>query len=394
MKRAVQFGAGNIGRGFIGMMLSDSGYQVCFVARNEKQIGLLRRRKQYKVMLANETGDTSIVRNVTALSIHDAEAVVQEVAEAQLVTTAVGAASLKQIAQVIAKGIERRIETGKNGHLHIIACENTIKGSTQLKKWVYAYLKPELHQQADDSISFPDSIVDRIVPIQNNDDPLAVKVEPFYEWVIDKSALKDDFPGINGVIYADQLESYMERKLFTVNTGHCSAAYFGYLAGCFTIQEVMRQPQLKAKVRKVMQETGRMLIHKYNMDAKKHQDYIETTLERFSNPNLTDKISRVGRASLRKLSYNDRLVRPALQASRMGLEVPHLASAIAAALSFDYRGDLDAAKVQTVIRREGIQRAVGHLTGIPKRHPLHQEIIKHYTELNKKYELKRSVAVK
>lgn len=392
--KAVQFGAGNIGRGFIGMLLSDTGYQVCFVARNEKQIALLQRKKQYRVTLANEAGDTSIVRNVTALSIHEAEAVTAQVADADLVTTAVGAASLKHIAEAIARGIERRLEEGQQGTLHVIACENAINGSTQLKKWVYTHLKPELHTLADRLVSFPNSIVDRIVPIQQNDDPLAVKVEPFYEWVIDSGALREDFPGIKGAIYADELDAYVERKLFTVNTGHCSAAYFGYLAGCFTIQETMRQPRLRAKVRKVMQETGRLLMQKYNIDEKQHEAYIETTLERFSNPNLTDKISRVGRSSLRKLSYNDRLVGPALQASRMGLEVPHLAAAIAAALRFDYRGDLDAAKVQTVIRREGIQGAVGRLTGIPRRHPLHQEIVKHYTQLVAHYDTSRKIAVK
>lgn len=390
--KAVQFGAGNIGRGFIGMMLSDAGYQVCFVARNEKQIGLLRRRKQYTVTLANEAEETTVVRNVTALSIHDEEAVAAQVAEARLVTTAVGAGALKHIAGAIARGIRLRLEQGTGESLYVIACENTVKGSLQLKKWVYAHLPQVLHSEADRLVAFPDSIVDRIVPAQKNDDPLSVKVEPFYEWVIDCTALQEDFPGIAGAIFTEELEAYLERKLFTVNTGHCCAAYFGYLEGCFTIQEAMRQPLLKARVRKVMQETGKMLTQKYRMDEKKHQEYIERTLERFANPNLTDHISRVGRSSLRKLSYNDRLVRPALQAIRMGLEVPHLAAAIAAALRFDHRGDADAAKVQTVIRRGGIQKALGQLTGIPVRHPLHREIVKHYVELNQRQGVVQSIA--
>jgi mannitol-1-phosphate 5-dehydrogenase len=379
--RAVQFGAGNIGRGFIGMLLSKSGYEVCFVARNEKQIALLQRKKQYTVTLANAAGDTSVVKNVTALRISDKEAVMAQVAQAELVTTAVGVGSLKHIAEVIARGIELRLSSINPRPLHVIACENAVRGSSQLKKWVYLHLNPALHKQAEELVSFPDSIVDRIVPVQQNEDPLAVKVEPFYEWVIDRTAIRAGFPGIKGVILAGKLESYMERKLYTVNTGHCSAAYFGYLEGYFTIQEVMGQPRLKAKVRRVMQETGKLLVMKYDLDEAEHQDYIELTLERFSNPGLTDKIDRVGRSPLRKLSYNDRLVGPALQASRMGLEVSTLASAIAAALRFDHRNDTDAAKVQAVIRRTGIQDALGQLTGIPVRHPLHREIVKYYTEL-------------
>lgn len=384
--KAVQFGAGNIGRGFIGMLLSGSGFEVCFVARNERQIALLQKRRQYTVTLAGAAGgeDVSVVRNVTALRISDGEAVARQVAEADLVTTAVGAAALKQIAGALARGIELRLRQNSRP-LHIIACENTIRGSSQLKKWVYAHLDPALHELAEERIYFPDSIVDRIVPMQQQEDLLSVRVEPFFEWVIDKGGIGADFPSILGVTLADELEAYMERKLFTVNTGHCCAAYFGYLAGCFTIQEAMKKPLIKIKVRQVMQETGRMLVQKYGLDEKTHVAYIETTLERFANPGLTDRIERVARSPLSKLSYNNRLVSPAMQASRLGLPVSHLADAIAAALHFDSKSDDDAARVQTVIRQKGIQSALGELTGIPVRHPLHREIVSRYQRLQKRY---------
>ncbi|RAV01475.1 mannitol-1-phosphate 5-dehydrogenase [Paenibacillus sp. YN15] len=386
--KAVQFGAGNIGRGFIGMQLSGSGYEVCFVARNERQIALLQKRRQYTVMLAGAAGgeDVSVVRNVTALRISDAEAVARQVAEAELVTTAVGAGSLKAIAGALARGIELRLRQNPR-ILHVIACENTLRGSSQLKKWVYAQLDPSLHKLAEKWIYFPDSIVDRIVPVQQQEDPLAVKVEPFFEWVIDKRGIAAGFPAIQGVILADELEAYMERKLFTVNTGHCSAAYFGYLAGCLTIQEAMKKPLIKIKVRRVMQETGRVLVQKYGLDEKAHVAYIERTLERFANPGLTDRIERVARSPLSKLSYNNRLVRPAMLASRLGLPVSNLADAIAAALRFDSSNDEDAARVQTVIRQKGIQSALGELTGIPFRHPLHGEIVRRYNKLNERYPL-------
>lgn len=384
--KAVQFGAGNIGRGFIGMLLSGSGFEVCFVARNERQIGLLQKRRQYTVTLAGaQDGENiSVVRNVTALRISNAAAVARQVAEADLVTTAVGAAALKQIAGALACGIEQRLKVNPRP-LHVIACENTIRGSSQLKKWVYAHLDPGLHGKADELIFFPDSIVDRIVPVQQQDDPLAVKVEPFFEWVIDKRGIGPGFPLIQGVTLADELEAYMERKLFTVNTGHACAAYFGYLAGCFTIQEAMAQPLVKIKVRKVMQETGRMLVKKYGLDEKAHVAYIETTLRRFANHGLTDNIERVARSPLSKLSYNNRLVSPAMQACRLGLPVANLADAIAAALHFDSKNDADAARVQTVIRQKGIQSALGELTGIPVRHPLHREIVSRYERLHERY---------
>jgi len=59
------------------------------------------------------------------------------------VTTAVGVNILKLIADGIARGIERRLAAGVAAPLHVIACENAIRGSEQLKEHVYARLSPE-----------------------------------------------------------------------------------------------------------------------------------------------------------------------------------------------------------------------------------------------------------
>lgn len=379
-KKAVHFGAGNIGRGFIGMMLSNSGYEVCFVARNEAQIELLRKKQQYTVMYANESQDTEIVKNVTAVQIHNRKDVNEQFMEADLVTTAVGTSSLPAIAKVIAQGIEKRLKSNPRP-LHIIACENAVGGSSLLKKWVYQHLSAEARAEADRLISFPDSIIDRIVPAQKHEDPLAIKVEPFYEWVIDRSAFQDGFHGIEGAKYADSLEPYVERKLFTVNTGHCCAAYFGYLAGYQTIQQALKDPAVENKVRQVLEETGQLLIDKYRFKPEEHQKYIDKTLDRFKNPAIIDKVFRVGRAPMRKLSRNDRLVRPLLQAHERGMKTPNLVSAIAAALLFNDRKDAEAVEMQTIIAKSGISHFISQRMGIPKQHELHRELISAYENL-------------
>lgn len=117
--RAVHFGAGNIGRGFIGPMLSDSGYNVCFVGRNKSKIAQLQKRGQYPVTLANKNRDSFIVDNVTAINLNDTEDVTRAIAEAEIVTTAVGISALQDIAETIAQGIERRLENNRNLTLFI-----------------------------------------------------------------------------------------------------------------------------------------------------------------------------------------------------------------------------------------------------------------------------------
>ncbi|OKP89242.1 mannitol-1-phosphate 5-dehydrogenase [Paenibacillus sp. P32E] len=379
--KAVHFGAGNIGRGFIGLLLSQAGYEVCFVDVNEAFVSQLQERKEYPVTLASEGQETVIVKNVTALSsVTHAEEVAAAVAEADLVTTAVGVTILKHIAGAVAEGIRRRVAVSA-APLHVIACENAIGGSAQLKELVYAKLDEESRAKADASVAFPNAAVDRIVPLQQHEDILKVVVEPFYEWVIDSSQMIPGYVPVEGVHYVDNLEPYIERKLFTVNTGHCSAAYLGYLRGYETIQQAMADEALTAQVREVLEETGAVLIQKHGFDQAQHSKYIDKILERFRNPALTDEVSRVGRSPLRKLSPNDRLVSPALQAYDRGLGYTALTRSMAGALLFDVKDDPEAVELQAAIAELGTEAAVTKYTGIAADHAVHQSVMAEYAKL-------------
>ncbi|MGR6764770.1 mannitol-1-phosphate 5-dehydrogenase [Paenibacillus polymyxa] len=375
--RAVHFGAGNIGRGFIGLILSRAGYEVVFSDVNETLVSELRRRKQYTVELANDTKDTETVTNVTAIDGRDASAVADAVNHADLVTTAVGVSILRHIAAGIAEGIARRVERGA-GPLHVIACENAIGGSAQLKEHVFALLDEATRAKAEASVYFPNAAVDRIVPIQHHEDPLHVQVEPFYEWVVDRSQMAADHEEIEGILYVQDLEPYIERKLFTVNTGHCVAAYIGYTAGYATIQEAMKDTKVVDSIQGALEETGAVLVKRFGLNQGEHKKYISKILDRFRNPHLTDEVTRVGRSPLRKLSPNDRLVRPALQAQEYGIRTDHLALGMAAACKFDITEDPEAVELQQVIRSQGVSVALTRYTSIPADDPLHRQVLEQY----------------
>jgi mannitol-1-phosphate 5-dehydrogenase len=377
--KAVHFGAGNIGRGFIGLILSRAGYEVCFSDVNDSLVELLQEKKAYTVRLANVAEDTFTVTNVTAINGKHIEVVSEAVAQADLVTTAVGVNILKHIAEGIAEGLKKRMASGA-APLHIIACENAIGGSTQLREHVYSHLSAEQREQVSRNVAFPDAAVDRIVPIQHNEDPLEVRVEPFYEWVVDESQMIEGFQRIEGVQYVENLEPYIERKLFTVNTGHCVAAYLGYMHGFTTIQDAMANPGIVEQVQHVMEETGALLVKKYGFDPEEHTHYIHKILDRFLNPYLTDEVTRVGRSPIRKLSSNDRLVRPALQAYDLGMTPNYLAMAMAAALLFDNAADPEAVEIQEDLSKLGISQTITKYTSIGENHPLHHAIVNHYEQ--------------
>src|SRR5690606_23362817 len=230
-----------------------------------------------------------------------------------------------------------------------------IGGSTLLKEKVYEKLTKAEIAQFDDLFGFPDSAVDRIVPNQTNEDKLMVKVEPFYEWVVEETKLVGEKPDIPGITYVQDLVPYIERKLFTVNTGHALAAYFGYYYGEEFINKAMENPQIYELVEGALSESGEFLAKKYGFNAEDHAKYIQKILHRFSNSHIVDEVTRVGRSPIRKLGPNDRLVSPARQYSEViGQEPVNLLKGVAAAFLYDFQGDEEAVKIQSTIEGIGI----------------------------------------
>ncbi|UOF89818.1 mannitol-1-phosphate 5-dehydrogenase [Fodinisporobacter ferrooxydans] len=372
---AVHFGAGNIGRGFIGMLLNKAGYDVCFVDVNKDLVSEINSRNEYTVLFADEGKETFQIRGVRAIDGQDLDEVAREIAHADIVTTAVGPNILKFIAPAIAKGIQQRVKSQKQP-LNIIACENTIGGSTQLKAYVYDLLDESVKKQVESMIGFPDAAVDRIVPLQKNEDPLLVMVEPFFEWVIDQSKIIGSIPAIEGATYVNDLTPFIERKLFTVNTGHAVTAYVGYQYGFQTIEQAITNESIYRITKGALQETGNLLVRKYGFDPQQHEEYSAKILKRFLNPFLSDDVTRVGRSPIRKLSPNDRLVSPAMQALNHGIVPTHLGSGIAAAFVFDHPNDPEAMEIQESIKENGLTKTITRYTGIPDDHELFRIVTK------------------
>ncbi|QFF97713.1 mannitol-1-phosphate 5-dehydrogenase [Psychrobacillus glaciei] len=382
---AVHFGAGNIGRGFIGCLLYESGYNTCFVDVNGEIVDLLNEKKEYTVQLANATNEVMLVKNVHAInSLRDPDLVVDAVANANLVTAAVGPNILPLIAGLLANGLKKRLMLSKEP-LTIIACENMIGGSVFLKEKIYEQLNEQEKSLFDVHFSFPNAAVDRIVPNQTNDDKLAVTVEPFYEWIVDESEISGENPPINGVTFVKELQPFIERKLFTVNTGHAVVAYFGYLAGYRSMHEALADGQIKEMTESVLRETSKYLTTKYSFDEQAHYKYVQKIIARFANPFITDDTTRVGRSPMRKLKSNDRLVRPATQYAEMFEETPiYLAKGIASALHYDYLEDPEAQEIQEAIQQNGIAFAIETFTGIKADTVLFKTVYEQYKEMAKK----------
>ena len=226
MKKAVHFGAGNIGRGFIGEILSKNGFEIYFVDTNKAIIDELNTRHSYEIGIASSSPEKISVSGVFGINNgENPKDVIEAIAQADIVTTAIGPNILPYIAELVAKGIQKRKEENKQVQKDIIACENMIGGSEFLEKKVAEYLSDSDKVYLANYIGFPNAAVDRIVPGQKHEDLLYVEVEPFCEWVIDESQIKNKSFKLEGVHYASNLEPFIERKLFSVNSGHATVAY-------------------------------------------------------------------------------------------------------------------------------------------------------------------------
>ena len=362
--QALHFGAGNIGRGFIGKLLADSGVQVIFADVNDTVIDLLKSQGSYNVKIVGDSVNTvEKVSNVSAVNSKDENALIALFNEVDLVTTAVGPNVLKIISATVAKGLTARFAAGNHKPLNIIACENMVRGTTFLKEQVFAHLSPEWQTKAEQYVGFVDSAVDRIVPPVQTDekDPLLVTVEEFSEWIVDQTQFKGDIPKINGMELTDNLMAFVERKLFTLNTGHAVTAYYGKLKGYRFVKESIEDENVKAFVKAVMQESGAVLIKRYGFDSQAHAAYIEKILKRFANPYLVDDVDRVGREPLRKLSYNDRLIKPLRGTLEYGLPNDNLIRAVAVALSYRNANDPQALELTQALQQD-VEAAVRKYT--------------------------------
>ena len=376
-KKAIHFGGGNIGRGFVAEFLHTAGYEVVFIDVMDKIIKSLQENKSYQVTEVSEGGEsTKTITNYRAINskTHEQD-VINEISTADVVTCAVGPNILKFIAPVIAKGIDSR---SASVPLAVIACENMIGATDTLHGFIKDNTDSSRLESMSERARFANSAIDRIVPAQAPDSGLNVRIEKFYEWVVEQTPFGEfGHPDIPAIHWVDHLEPYIERKLFTVNTGHATAAYYGRHAGKSTIAETMKDNDIRAVVRDVLQETASLIVDKHEISASDQQKYAESIISRISNPYLEDSVERVGRAPLRKLSRKERFIGPAAQLAERGAKYEALLGSIEMALRFqNVEGDDESFELARILKDNSPADATVRLTGLERNHPLYSAVVK------------------
>ena len=345
--KLVLFGAGNIGRSFIGQLFSRAGYEVVFIDVNDQLIQALNTQHQYRVIIKrnDQPDETLWVKHVRGVHGKDQDAAAEEIAEASVVATAVGKHALPYIIPSLAKGLLRRREKLGEAAIDVIMAENV--------RHIADYMRQELAQilpndyQLDQLIGLVETSIGKMVPIMKAEDvqqdPLWIFAEEYNQLILDKQAFKNPIPAIPGLAPKENMAAFVDRKLFIHNLGHAAAAYFGYQYNpdFIYIYEPLAVPELLQKVRACMLQSAAALNATYPQDLHKPEliEHIDDLLQRFQNRALGDTIFRVGRDLPRKLDKEDRLVGAMLLAKQTGNPCDLIAQAVFAACHFRARDE-------------------------------------------------------
>jgi len=338
--KLVQFGAGKIGRSFIGQLFSKAGWEVVFVDISRTIIDEMNRRGKYTVEIRDKNPRKIIIENIRGVYGDDTDAVSDEVSTADIVATAVGKEALPKIMRPIALGLVKRWRTLPSRPLDIIICENMRDAASFFKKSLISELPPDF--PFEELVGLVETSIGKMVPLMSEkdrqNDPLLVYAEAYNTLIVDKKGFKGRIPEIPEIEAKDNMKAYVDRKLYIHNLGHAVLAYCAFASGkgyCY-VWEAAEDAEISDIARKAMWEAGRALIAEYPREftEKAIGAHIENLMERCKNRALGDTIYRVGRDLYRKLGPDDRLVGALNLCLKHNIHPVYIAVGIASALFF------------------------------------------------------------
>ena len=375
MRNAVVFGAGNIGRGFLGQLFYESGFATTFVDVVPRLIEEISRRGAYPLRIVNGGVRDLTIGNVDAVAL-DSEEAVARLSRADIAATAVGVRHLPGVAPTVARALKRRFASGPGRPLDIVLCENLLDAPAAFRAQLESHLgDPGSKNRLSGEVGLVASVVSRMVPVlteeQRAEDPLLVVVEPYCALPVDALAFRGGDPGITGFQLSDNIHAYEERKLFTHNMGHAVCAYLGFLAGHTWTWQAVEDPAVRSVLDGAFAETGEALMRRHGFAAREQRDHEQDLATRFANRRLGDTVARVGRDPLRKLGPQDRLVGAARLCLAQGIQPRNVVRALAAALRFAPDDDESASTLQRMIHDDGARAVLTRVCGIDPADPLH-----------------------
>ncbi len=373
-KTILIFGAGKIGRSFIGPLFGQAGYELVFVDVDRELVDLINLHQQYKVVIKSDEGDEDvIVKGVRGIHLDDSNSIVEELSGVSIVAVSVGQQGLRRLMPLLARGLVRRITRHGMQPLDIIIAENMRRAGGFFTAHLATMLPADF--PLSDMCGLIETSIGKMVPFMTaqdlTKDPLQVFAEPYNTLIVDRKGFKNPIPEVTGLAPKENIKAWVDRKLFVHNLGHAAGAYIGYRnnpAHTFMYQALNDRGVFLA-TRSAMVESANILLAMYPNDFSGNDltGHINDLLDRFMNRALGDTIYRVGCDLCRKLGPDDRFAAPLKAALALGLPYDHILKAMEAALSFratDHAGQqLESDKAFLAAAENGLANVLQHISG-------------------------------
>ena len=318
--KLVLFGAGKIGRSFIGQLFSRSGYEVVFIDINQSIINELNHQRTYKVIVKSENSDEILeIKNVRGIHLNQSVDIADEIADASVIAISVGQQGLADAIKLIAQGIIKRHQLKPASPIDIIIAENMRNADAYFKD----KLKELLPQSfpLDNYVGLVETSIGKMVPLMTpediEEDILQVFAEPYNTLILDKKGFKNPIPEVSGLAPKENMKAWVDRKSFIHNLGHATVAYIGHVydPSLIYLWQALKVKKLYLFTRATMMQSAKILVEMYLNEFSMNdlESHIDDLLKRFQNKALGDTIFRVGCDLPRKLSREDRLFGAILQ---------------------------------------------------------------------------------
>ncbi len=369
MKGAVVFGAGMVGRGFLGQLFTESGYEVTFVDIDRELVEAINAQGGYWLRLVDNEGIQELwIAPVQAIEGRDTDRAAAALSKAELAATAVGARALPAIASIFAQAIARRADAGLESPLNTIVCENLKNASTIFRGMVRDALESQYRPFLEQRVGFVMATIGRMAPIipleVRQQDPALMIAEPYKELPVSREGFVGPIPEIVSLRAELHFEAWVARKLYLHNAGHAMLAYLGYLKGLTYGYEALHDPDARPLFDQALDESLHALVREFDFDESELRAHMADIVRRLDNRALADTIFRLARDPLRKLGPEDRLVGAARLALKQGIIPQGLAWGIAAGLAYDDPQDPRAIELQHLLATEGPVRVLQSLCGL------------------------------
>jgi len=376
--KIVVFGAGATGRGHVGLLAAQAGFQIVFVDKKPDLVEALRRAGQYVVKLYGDRRQEITVSRYRVCFYEDRQTIAEEIRDAALVLTAVFDQNLPDVARTVALAVSAGRRSGRTRLLNCIACENMMDSSSTLGRHVRGLLGPEDSAWCGQFVGFPDCMISRVVP-RPEPDPLVIVAEDYNEWTVRAEAFKGPKPAALGRLeLVENQTARLERKLFVHNGGHAVCGYVGFHRGHKYVHEAVADPVVAEHVLGALDELGEVVRRRHGFSAESIHQYKQDLCRRGAVPEMRDEILRVVRDPIRKLSPRERLVAPARLAVEYGLPRRWIVRGIVAALRYSHPGDPQSLQLARRLSSEGLQPVLRDVCQIEPQSPLGQEILRQW----------------